>query len=64
MMIVATLPIVVCGLLFKDAIETTLRSLYVVAAALIALAIVLAAAEMFVKAGVRAGQTSAAAGRT
>jgi len=49
MMIVATLPIVVCGLAFKDAIETTLRSLYVVAAALIALAVVLAAAEVFMQ---------------
>jgi len=49
MMIVATVPIVVCGLAFKDAIETTLRSLYVVSAALIALALVLAAAEVFMK---------------
>ena len=42
MMIVATVPIVICGLLFKDTIETTLRSLYIVAGALIGLAIILA----------------------
>jgi len=45
MMIAATLPIVICGLLFKDHIESNLRSLYVVAAAMIALAVVLALAE-------------------
>jgi undecaprenyl-diphosphatase len=49
MMIVGTVPIVVCGLLFKDAIETTLRSLYIVAGALILLALLLAAAEWFMK---------------
>jgi undecaprenyl-diphosphatase len=46
MMIAATLPIVVCGLLFREKIETSLRSLYVVAAAMIALAVVLALAEV------------------
>ncbi len=54
MMIVGTMPIVVCGLLFKDAIETTLRSLYIVSAALIGLAIVLAIAEIYMKARRRA----------
>lgn len=49
MMILATIPIVACGLLFKDQIETTLRSLYVVAAAMIALAVVLAVAEALVR---------------
>jgi undecaprenyl-diphosphatase len=49
MMILATLPIVVCGLAFKNAIETTLRSLYVVSTALIALALLLAAAEIFMQ---------------
>ncbi len=48
MMIAGTIPIVVLGLLFKDAIETTLRSLYVVSAALIGLAVVLAFAEILV----------------
>ena len=56
MMIVGTVPIVVCGLLFKDAIETTLRSLYVVAGALIVLAVLLAAAEMYMKARAKAGK--------
>lgn len=45
MMIAATVPIVVCGLAFKDEIETDLRSLYVVAGAMIGLAVVLAMAE-------------------
>lgn len=49
MMIVGTVPIVVCGLLFKDQIETQLRSLYVVAWALIGLAVVLAGAEVLVR---------------
>jgi undecaprenyl-diphosphatase len=54
MMIVGTVPIVVCGLLFQQAIETTLRSLYVVAAALVVLALLLALAEVFVHLRVRA----------
>jgi undecaprenyl-diphosphatase len=45
MIAVGTLPIVVCGLLFKDHIETTLRSLYVVSAALAGVAALLAIAE-------------------
>lgn len=36
-----TIPIGVCGLLFKKSIETSLRSLYVISASLIALAVVL-----------------------
>lgn len=54
MIVAGTVPIVVCGLAFKDHIESTLRSLYVVAAALIALAVLLALAEMLVHARVRA----------
>jgi undecaprenyl-diphosphatase len=54
MIIAGTVPIVVCGLLFQDAIETTLRSLYVVAAALVVLALLLALAEVLVHARVRA----------
>lgn len=54
MIIAGTVPIVVCGLLFQHSIETTLRSLYVVAAALVALAILLALAEVVVQARVRA----------
>jgi undecaprenyl-diphosphatase len=45
MIAAGTIPIVVFGLLFKDQIETTLRSLYWVSAALIGLAIVLSIAE-------------------
>lgn len=43
--LVGTLPVVVLGFLFKHAIETSLRSLYVVAGSMIVLALVLAAAE-------------------
>jgi undecaprenyl-diphosphatase len=45
MIAAGTLPIVVIGLLFKNAIETTLRSLYVVVAAMAGVAILLAIAE-------------------
>jgi undecaprenyl-diphosphatase len=45
MIAVGTLPIVVCGLTFKDQIETTLRSLYVMSAALAGVAVLLAIAE-------------------
>lgn len=55
MIAVGTLPIVVCGLAFKDQIETTLRSLYVVSAALIVLALLLAAIEVVVRRRVAAG---------
>jgi undecaprenyl-diphosphatase len=48
MIVVGTLPIVVCGLAFQEQIETTLRSLYVVSAALIAIAVLLAIAELVV----------------
>ncbi len=44
-----TVPIGVCGLLFKEAIETTLRSLYVISASLIALAVVLFVVERAAK---------------
>ncbi|MGZ6130725.1 MAG: undecaprenyl-diphosphate phosphatase [Myxococcaceae bacterium] len=43
--LLGTLPVVVLGFLFKHAIETSLRSLYVVAGSMIVLALVLAAAE-------------------
>jgi undecaprenyl-diphosphatase len=45
MIAVATLPIIVCGVLFKDHIKTTLRSLYVMSAALAGVALLLALAE-------------------
>jgi undecaprenyl-diphosphatase len=45
MIAVGTVPVVVIGLLFKHNIETNLRSLYVIAFAMIGLAVVLALAE-------------------
>jgi len=45
MLVLGTLPIGVAGLVFQDAIETSLRSLWVVSAALAGLALVLALAE-------------------
>ena len=48
MIAVGTLPIIVCGVLFKTAIKTTLRSLYVIIAALAGVAVLLAIAELFV----------------
>src|SRR5207248_6232829 len=55
MIAVGTVPVVVCGLLFKKHIETTLRSLYVISAAAIGLAVVLALAEAVVVRRQRAG---------
>ncbi len=43
--LIGTVPIGVCGLLFKEHIETSLRSLYVVAGSLVALAVALFIAE-------------------
>ena len=56
MMIAGTVPIVICGVLFKQQIETSLRSLYVVAGAMIVLAAVLALAEALVQGRARAGR--------
>ncbi|MFN4259098.1 MAG: undecaprenyl-diphosphatase UppP [Gemmataceae bacterium] len=55
MIVVGTVPIVVAGLCFKDYIVTTLRSLYVIAVALIALALLLLLAEWLVRRRLRAG---------
>ncbi len=49
MIVVGTLPIVVAGLLFKDQIETTLRSLYVISASLAGVALLLGLAEWYVR---------------
>jgi undecaprenyl-diphosphatase len=49
LMIIGTLPIAILGLLFKDAIETTLRNLYLTAAMLIVFAVFLAAADRWGK---------------
>jgi undecaprenyl-diphosphatase len=55
MIAAGTLPIVICGLLFKDHIETTLRSLYVMSAALAGVAALLALAEWVVARRAAAG---------
>jgi undecaprenyl-diphosphatase len=55
MIAAGTVPIVVCGLLFKDEIKTTLRSLYVVSAALVVLALLLAMIELVVRRRIAAG---------
>jgi undecaprenyl-diphosphatase len=49
MIIVGTLPVVVAGLALKKHIETTLKSLYVISAAMIVLALLMVAAEELVK---------------
>jgi undecaprenyl-diphosphatase len=56
MIAVATVPIVAAGLLFQDAIETTLRSLYVISASMIGLAILLSLAELYVRREVARGK--------
>ena len=56
MIAIATIPIVVVGLLFQDAIETTLRSLYVIAGSMIGLAIVLSLAELYMRREVASGK--------
>src|SRR5688572_17488019 len=55
MIAAGTLPIVICGLLFKDHIETTLRSLYVMSAALAGVAVLLALAEWVIARRAAAG---------
>jgi undecaprenyl-diphosphatase len=49
MIALGTLPIIVCGLLFKDYIETTLRSLYVISTAVAGVAVLLAIAEWWIE---------------
>ena len=56
MIAVGTIPIVVCGLTFQKQIKSELRSLYVIAAAAIALALVLMLAEGWLKRRLRQGQ--------
>ncbi len=63
MIALATVPIVVAGLLFQDAIRTTLRSLYVISASLIGLAILLAIAELYVRWEQRRGKPLKQLGR-
>jgi undecaprenyl-diphosphatase len=56
MIAVGTFPIIVCGLAFKDQIETTLRSLYVVAGALVAIAVLLTIVELVVQRRIASGE--------
>ncbi|MEX2093148.1 MAG: undecaprenyl-diphosphatase UppP [Pirellulales bacterium] len=56
MIAAGTIPIVVCGLLFKDAIETTLRSLYVVSVALVIVSVLLVLVELVVRRRIAAGE--------
>jgi undecaprenyl-diphosphatase len=59
MIAVGTLPIIACGLLFEKQINTSLQSLYVMAAALAGVALLLGAAEIIVRrrrAGGRSGR--------
>jgi undecaprenyl-diphosphatase len=56
MIVVGTLPIIACGVAFKNQIETTLRSLYVVSGALIVVALLLAFAEVVVRRRAAAGE--------
>ncbi len=54
MIAVGTVPIVICGLLFKSHIESTLRSLYIISAALIIVALAMEAAERLMTQRLRA----------
>ncbi len=54
--VVGTVPIVLCGVAFKEWIKGPLRSLYVISAALIVLALLLVAAEWLVAWRKRAGR--------
>ncbi|MBW7887381.1 MAG: undecaprenyl-diphosphatase UppP [Bacteroidetes bacterium] len=56
MIAAGTIPIVVFGLTFKHSIETSLRSLYIISASMIVLAVVLILAEAFVKKHLAAGK--------
>ena len=57
MIALGTLPIVVCGVLFKADIETTLRSLYVMTAAVVIVALILAIAEAWLQKHRREGRS-------
>lgn len=49
MIAVGTVPIIVCGLLFRTQIKTTLRSLYIMSAALAGVALLLGVAEWVIR---------------
>jgi undecaprenyl-diphosphatase len=52
---VGTIPVVVLGVLFKNSIETSLRSLYVISASMILLALALMVAEIITKGRIARG---------
>ena len=56
MIVLGTVPIVICGIVFKRLIEEDLRSLYVMSGALIGLALLLAAGEAWYAGRQRAGK--------
>src|SRR5262245_11371034 len=56
MIAAATIPIVVCGLLFKKSIETTWRSLYIISASLIIVALAMELAEWLIARRQRGGR--------
>jgi undecaprenyl-diphosphatase len=56
MIAVGTIPVVILGVLFKNSIETSLRSLYVITGSMILLALVLMVAEIITKVRVARGQ--------
>ena len=56
MIAIGTIPIVILGVWFKDDIETGLRSLYVISASMITLALVLMVAEMLYRRRVARGE--------
>jgi undecaprenyl-diphosphatase len=55
MIAAGTVPVVLVGVLFKKSIETTLRSLYVISASMIVLALVLLAAEIITRRRAQSG---------
>jgi undecaprenyl-diphosphatase len=55
MIAAGTVPVVIVGVLFKKSIETTLRSLYVIGASMIVLALVLLAAEIITRRRAQSG---------
>ena len=56
LMVLGSVPVVVCGLAFEKAIDRELRSLYVISGAMIGLALILWVAELLVRARERAGK--------
>ncbi len=64
MIAVGTLPVVVCGLLFERQIDTSLQSLYVMAAALAGVALLLGAAEFALRAGRMGGHATRDVGQS